>query len=61
MSATTLPLPDYDHLHATSRSGTLDLAISDTLLAYEKAHANRFTRSCRWWCKQAADETGQPG
>ena len=40
-----LPLPDYDHLHVgslTSRIRTLDLADLTTLLAYERAHANRF-------------------
>jgi hypothetical protein len=40
-----LPLPDYDHLHVgslTSRIRTLDLADLTTLLAYEKAHGNRF-------------------
>src|SRR5687768_13116990 len=40
-----LPLPDYDHLNVgslTSRIRTLDHADLTTLLAYEKAHANRF-------------------
>ncbi len=39
-----LPLPDYDHLPVgslTSRIRTLDHADLTTLLAYEKAHANR--------------------
>jgi len=41
---TDLPLPDYDHLAVgslTSRIRTLDHADLSTLLAYEKAHANR--------------------
>ena len=40
-----LPLTDYDHLPVgslTSRIRTLDHADLTTLLAYEKAHANRF-------------------
>jgi hypothetical protein len=39
-----LPLPDYDHLplgSLTSRMRTLDLAGVETLLGYERAHANR--------------------
>ncbi|MGY1594900.1 hypothetical protein ACI79D_23245 [Geodermatophilus sp. SYSU D00708] len=39
-----LPLPDYDHLPVdglTSRIRTLDAAGLETLLAYERAHANR--------------------
>src|SRR3712207_9208048 len=39
-----LPLPDYDHLNVgslTSRIRTLDHGDLSTLLAYEKAHANR--------------------
>ena len=47
-----LPLPDYDHLHVgslTSRIRTLDAADLKTLLAYERAHANRFqvVTACR--------------
>jgi hypothetical protein len=39
-----LPLPDYDHLPVdglTSRIRSLDTAGLETLLAYERAHANR--------------------
>jgi len=39
-----LPLPDYDHLPVgglTSRIRTLDADGVETLLAYERAHANR--------------------
>src|SRR5688572_21500831 len=39
-----LPLPDYDHLPVdglTSRIRSLDAAGLETLLAYERAHANR--------------------
>ena len=39
-----LPLPDYDHLNVgslTSRIRSLGHADLSTLLAYEKAHANR--------------------
>ncbi len=39
-----LPLPDYDHLPIgglTSRIRTLDVDGVQTVLAYEKAHANR--------------------
>ncbi|WP_104524015.1 hypothetical protein [Blastococcus atacamensis] len=39
-----LPLPDYDHLPVdglTSRIRTLDLQGLETLLEYERAHANR--------------------
>jgi hypothetical protein len=39
-----LPLPDYDHLPVgslTSRIRTLDADGLQTLLTYEKAHANR--------------------
>jgi hypothetical protein len=39
-----LPLPDYDHLPVgslTSRIRSLDLDALTTLLAYERAHANR--------------------
>ena len=39
-----LPIPDYDHLQTgalVSRIRTLDLAGLETLLAYERAHANR--------------------
>ena len=39
-----LPLPDYDHLQGgalASRIRTLDVAGVQTLLAYERAHANR--------------------
>ncbi|SEP17706.1 hypothetical protein [Trujillonella endophytica] len=39
-----LPIPDYDHLQTgalTSRIRTLDSAGLETLLAYERAHANR--------------------
>jgi hypothetical protein len=39
-----LPLPDYDHLPVgslTSRIRTLDAEALDTLLSYERAHANR--------------------
>src|SRR5688572_11200318 len=39
-----LPLPDYDHLPVgslISRIRTLDLDALTTLLAYERAHANR--------------------
>jgi len=41
---TDLPLPDYDHLPVgslTSRIRTLDVDDLQTLLTYEKAHANR--------------------
>ena len=41
---TDLPLPDYDHLPVgslTSRIRTLDAEDLQTLLSYEKAHANR--------------------
>jgi len=41
---TDLPLPDYDHLPVgslTSRIRTLDAGDLQTLLSYEKAHANR--------------------
>jgi hypothetical protein len=40
----TLPLPDYDHLPVgslTSRIRTLDADGLQTVLSYEKAHANR--------------------
>ena len=40
----SLPLPDYDHLPVgslTSRIRTLDVDDLQTLLTYEKAHANR--------------------
>ncbi|RBY95506.1 hypothetical protein DQ237_13275 [Blastococcus sp. TF02-8] len=40
----TLPLPDYDHLSVdglTSRIRTLDVQGLETVLEYEKAHANR--------------------
>ena len=40
----TLPLPDYDHLPVgslTSRIRTLDTEGLQTVLSYEKAHANR--------------------
>ena len=40
-----LPLKDYDHLPVgslTSRIRTLDAEDLTTLLAYERAHANRF-------------------
>ena len=40
----SLPLPDYDHLPVgslTSRIRTLDAESLQTLLSYEKAHANR--------------------
>lgn len=40
----TLPLPDYDHLPVSglaSRIRTLNLAGLQTLLDYERAHANR--------------------
>ena len=39
-----LPLPDYDHLPVeglTSRIRTLDAAGLETVLEYERAHANR--------------------
>jgi hypothetical protein len=39
-----LPLPDYDHLQGgalASRIRTLDAAGVQTLLAYERSHANR--------------------
>ncbi len=39
-----LPLPDYDHLPVaglTSRIRTLDAQGLETLLGYERAHANR--------------------
>ena len=39
-----LPIPDYDHLQTgalTSRIRTLDATGLETLLAYERAHANR--------------------
>ena len=39
-----LPLPDYDHLPVdglTSRIRTLDAAGLETLLEYERSHANR--------------------
>jgi hypothetical protein len=39
-----LPIPDYDHLQTgalVSRIRTLDAAGLQTLLTYEKAHANR--------------------
>jgi hypothetical protein len=39
-----LPLPDYDHLPVgslTSRIRTLDADALNTLLSYERAHANR--------------------
>ena len=39
-----LPLPDYDHLPAeglTSRIRTLDAAQLETVLQYEREHANR--------------------
>lgn len=39
-----LPIPDYDHLQTgalVSRIRTLDASGLETLLAYEKAHANR--------------------
>jgi hypothetical protein len=39
-----LPLPDYDHLPVeglTSRIRTLDATGVETLLEYERAHANR--------------------
>ena len=39
-----LPLPDYDHLPVeglTSRIRTLDAAGLETVLGYERAHANR--------------------
>ncbi|MGY1692275.1 hypothetical protein ACI79C_07480 [Geodermatophilus sp. SYSU D00697] len=39
-----LPLPDYDHLPVeglTSRIRTLDATGLETLLEYERAHANR--------------------
>ncbi|WNV77226.1 hypothetical protein [Geodermatophilus sp. DSM 44513] len=39
-----LPLPDYDHLPVqglASRIRTLDVAGLETLLAYERAHADR--------------------
>ncbi|TFV89530.1 hypothetical protein [Blastococcus sp. CT_GayMR16] len=39
-----LPLPDYDHLPVgslTSRIRTLDAEALNTLLSYERAHANR--------------------
>jgi hypothetical protein len=42
---TDLPLEDYDHLPVgslTSRIRSLNHADLTTLLAYEKAHANRF-------------------
>ncbi|PZA22526.1 hypothetical protein [Modestobacter versicolor] len=41
---TDLPVPDYDHLPVgslTSRIRTLDADDLQTLLSYEKAHANR--------------------
>ena len=41
---TDLPLPDYDHLPVgslTSRIRTLDADDLQTVLSYEKAHANR--------------------
>jgi len=41
---TDLPLPDYDHLPVgslTSRIRTLDVDDLQTVLTYEKAHANR--------------------
>jgi hypothetical protein len=41
---TDLPLPDYDHLPVgslTSRIRTLDADGLQTVLAYEKSHANR--------------------
>ncbi|MCZ2837219.1 hypothetical protein [Modestobacter sp. VKM Ac-2985] len=40
----SLPLPDYDHLPVgslTSRIRTLDVDGLQTVLAYEKSHANR--------------------
>ena len=40
----TLPLPDYDHLPVeglTSRIRTLDAQGLETVLEYERAHANR--------------------
>ena len=39
-----LPLPDYDHLPVqglASRILTLDVAVVETLLEYERAHADR--------------------
>jgi hypothetical protein len=39
-----LPIPDYDHLQTgalVSRIRTLDATGLETLLAYERAHANR--------------------
>ena len=42
---TDLPVEDYDHLPVgslTSRIRSLNHADLTTLLAYEKAHANRF-------------------
>jgi len=39
-----LPIPDYDHLQTgalTSRIRTLDATGLETLLAYERSHANR--------------------
>ena len=39
-----LPIPDYDHLQTgalVSRIRTLDASGLETLLAYERAHANR--------------------
>jgi hypothetical protein len=39
-----LPIPDYDHLQTgalVSRIRTLDAAGLETLMAYEKSHANR--------------------
>jgi hypothetical protein len=39
-----LPIPDYDHLQTgalSSRIRTLDATGLETLLAYERAHANR--------------------